>query len=1728
MKVCVEVLIMLILSVNVCLGQSNEELLQAVNNGEVSQVQLLLEQGVDANAKDNTGKTALMIASNKGNIEIVKLLIDNHADVNARDRGNNTSLMYAFKKGFQDISELLINNDAEINAKNSNGETALMFASSGGNINIVRMLLDQGFDVNAKNYNGMTPLMYSCIGGKIETAAILLGVGAGVNVKDDGGRTPLMFALEKGLENMVDLLLENGADINAKGRNGETALIFAAQGGSIEIIKMLLDQGFDINAKNYDGMTPLMYAINSGNIDNIKIFLDNGADVNLQDNNGRTALIYASMRRDIVSAKMLLDNGADVHSKDSNGVNALLYAFERGFKDMADLLLENGADIQAKSRIGDTALMFAARGRNIDMVKILIDKGFDVNAKNENGTTPFIYAINGRNIDIIKTLLDSGADVDAQDTNGRTALINASIRGNIDIAKTLLDSGADVKVQDRTGLTALLHAFAQNRKDMAEFLLENGADILVKTRNGDTALMLASRGQSVDIVKMLLENGLDVNAKNTSGMTSLMYASQRGNIDIAKLLIENGADIHAKDRNGMTALLNASMRRNIEVAEMLLEQGADREAIERNGKTALMIAFERGDKDIVELLLEYGADLDAKGRYRETAMMFASRAGDIDLVKMLLDRGFDVNAQDSNGKTALIFAIERDNSDVIRLLLEKGADVNVRGEGGMTALLYAISRDNSDIVKILLENGANVNIQSRTVGSAVTMVLEQGNSDMAKILVEGAERLSTEDERSLTALFQDVLAVKDSIIIYSNHIGMVNVPEITVYKNPDNQSDHVGTAHYGDVAFILVQRQEPQVWNQIYLSSGQTGWIYGGDSIEDFRKNRLYRNRNMNSDWVHGQPKNENLQIFDMLPGGNPIETKSKEYQFSIQSMKIVKIENEQNAYYNILSDEIQQGPARLQLNQWVNAEDVTLLFDRVMWVYCSEAAFFPSSTSEPDPKKLEQAVKCLKLLIEKYPDQPLVNVLDEYNRYLSLAKIEALLLLSDVQLQSGQSEEAVNSLLQIIERFPYVSVGGSVSGVRAKQKLAEMYWKHLNKPGDAITLYLEIIKEYPKEPLHLFEHITMLDIVAMKDFASMVEEGNVNSDLLLDGLQEIVDSAENEIVIMMGVIERAKILRKQQHYEQAIQELREIIEQYPSVSHNYFFFDHDFSVSALELMSEILFQDLHRQEDALELCEEFYTKYESVKRTRLGIGALFIKAEILDKGTGAREEVVHEYESLLNKLSAATDLPVFYINNRLFGEHAISVRLQEIRSFMPVQGRIISEQSPLYSLPDTTANIVNVIDRDMTFSVEYRDANEPPFWHKVQTSNGNVGWLMEENIRFISTSIMLESESYTAWPMWGANRDRTRTIAGEPIVNPEIRATIQDVAAKEVLFWDANRDNLPDIIICGIQRKRPEMPSQNIRMRSDLWAYEIACIDGKTKDVLWKVASATPFSNSTPHIEDGILYCGANAINASTGEVIWNARNDNLLRLTDKPIVLDENLLYLINSTTAVGVFDKLTGEDKGVIRFIDHPIQSMVALKNAKLYYHSIVNDPGARAQRDRTPPSSFLVCFDLKTFEEQWTYPSVYSRETPPIIVGDMLLCSSIESKIYAFDTNTGKLQWQCDIDAQTVSPFAVKNGVLYFITRNKSIFGVNVSDGTLMTQFHIDSDVGFMDQVSLCIVGNVIYAGSRDGNLYALRLQDGELLWKLDIGAPIINSISSVGKVVAVLTQNNTLHLIGEKH
>jgi hypothetical protein len=109
----------------------------------------------------------------EGDVERVRELLRMGASVKARSVGDLTPLHYAASRGYVDIAKLLLEHGADVNARDMDGWTPLHAASFCGHAYAAGLLLDHGADPSIRDYRGRTPLDFAREKGHEEVARVI-------------------------------------------------------------------------------------------------------------------------------------------------------------------------------------------------------------------------------------------------------------------------------------------------------------------------------------------------------------------------------------------------------------------------------------------------------------------------------------------------------------------------------------------------------------------------------------------------------------------------------------------------------------------------------------------------------------------------------------------------------------------------------------------------------------------------------------------------------------------------------------------------------------------------------------------------------------------------------------------------------------------------------------------------------------------------------------------------------------------------------------------------------------------------------------------------------------------------------------------------------------------------------------------------------------------------------------------------------------------------------------------------------------------------------------------------------------------------------------------------------------------------------------------------------------------------------------------------------------------
>ncbi|HEY6231011.1 MAG TPA: ankyrin repeat domain-containing protein [Pyrinomonadaceae bacterium] len=180
-------------------------------------VRSLLREVPNIDAADSLGRTVLILAAASlasHSAEAIEILLQNRIAIDAKDNEGRTALMAAIGTSESvEKTRLLLAMRPDLNATDNHTRTAVILAAGNGYTDILKMLLDAGADINKQDDEGQTALIASLgrgfIGDPDRTAAtvkLLLAAGADVNIQDREGQTALGLARKSGNEKLIKIL----------------------------------------------------------------------------------------------------------------------------------------------------------------------------------------------------------------------------------------------------------------------------------------------------------------------------------------------------------------------------------------------------------------------------------------------------------------------------------------------------------------------------------------------------------------------------------------------------------------------------------------------------------------------------------------------------------------------------------------------------------------------------------------------------------------------------------------------------------------------------------------------------------------------------------------------------------------------------------------------------------------------------------------------------------------------------------------------------------------------------------------------------------------------------------------------------------------------------------------------------------------------------------------------------------------------------------------------------------------------------------------------------------------------------------------------------------------------------------------------------------------------------------------------------------------------------------
>ena len=273
--------------------------------------------------------------------------------------------------------------------------------------------------------------------------------------------------------------------------------------------------------------------------------------------------------------------------------------------------------------------------------------------------------------------------------------------------------------------------------------------------------------------------------------------------------------------------------------------------------------------------------------------------------------------------------------------------------------------------------------------------------------------------------------------------------------------------------------------------------------------------------------------------------------------------------------------------------------------------------------------------------------------------------------------------------------------------------------------------------------------------------------------------------------------------------------------------------------------------------------------------------------------------------------------------------------------------------------------------------------------------------------------------------------------------------------------------------------------------------------------------------------------------DVVWE---NSFRNKPSGPLTISNGYLIYPGSKRKIEIFEAATGLSRGYVRSKRHPQSGMIfqdslgffveAPRLSRIRCVNLLNKKKLwqRKIKDATAGliivDSFLIvsssegsiyAFDIKTGETGWVYHSETRLAAPPSSNGHLIVQTTDGGKLLALSASDGEEVFVIEIEAPVLGSAAIDDKV-YLADYSGNVYALELDSGEVVWKNKLESKFWAAPALS----GGLLYLGSTDGKFYALNSDNGEIVWEFSPGDVIRSSPIVVGDYVLFGTMSGILY------
>ncbi|XP_065336688.1 uncharacterized protein LOC135937463 [Cloeon dipterum] len=740
--------------------------LAVLENGDLAMIKWLVEElGIDVNAEDSSGHSAMQYAIEQQSWSVVFYLIEFGAAVDKKFIAD-----YLAPTDYRNVAVI-----------NERGDTVVHLATVTSMV-LLQKCIDLGADCRIANCLGEYPIHTACQCNHLAEAKYLHSLHSDLVEKSNHlGATTIHLAIDhhEDLEMLRWLVEHAKVNINTVHFDGDTVVVAALKQRRWNAVDYLLTQtGIDIHQKNRLGMNALLYATYHGRLETLDKLLGLKSDPAEKNILGLNAFHIACENNNLRVAKFLLPYcGKSTTEMTNQGQNVLqlsvsnaTLAKEIDVCELIKWLLENvNVDVNHVDENKETALLIASRRNIWSAVNVLLQHGADVHQKDANEMTVLHYAAFYGNVEMIEKLVSEfGADLSAKNNQGQNAMHFACFKSELEAAKFLNRKKRgliwEVTIDHNTALHIAVQDIQLLDLAMVRWLVEEVClDPEALNSQGQSALLIACASQRLDIVSYLHRIGAKIDVVDKQGKTALHHFAKFGRRKNIETFLRLGLHLRAKCNSGFNILHEACMSRNYELIFQLIRSPLAAEKT-KDGKTVLHLAVEASPPILPSEHAGVSDEINFWTNHQTLVEKILSSPDENfpsknllhvkAILRMLENQDVDVNAEDENGVSALLLAFQKNEMRIAySLIVMKSDQIVIDINENMIDLCFLLNAYMGDpeILQICLNMNANINAVDKRGNTALHYAADS-NLDALKALIMFGTEVSTKNRNGWNAM----------------------------------------------------------------------------------------------------------------------------------------------------------------------------------------------------------------------------------------------------------------------------------------------------------------------------------------------------------------------------------------------------------------------------------------------------------------------------------------------------------------------------------------------------------------------------------------------------------------------------------------------------------------------------------------------------------------------------------------------------------------------------------------------------------------------------------------------------------------------------------------------------------------------------------------------------------------------------------------------------------------